>query len=62
MRPVVLKNFCVTLLSALLVLGGWLPVTTRADTKSATAAASGTYQPTPAQQALVDDLEQRTFR
>ncbi|HEX5304457.1 MAG TPA: Tat pathway signal protein, partial [Dyella sp.] len=62
MRPAVLKNLCTTLLSALLVLGSALPGTTRADTTSASAQASVSYQPTAAQQALVDDLEQRTFR
>ncbi len=50
-----LNNLCAKFLSAALVLGA-LPATTQA------AAAPARYQPTAAQQALIDDLEQRTFR
>ncbi len=62
MRPAVLKYLCTPLLWALLLLVGTLPGTTRADTTSASARASVNDQPTIAQQALVNDLEQRTFR
>ncbi len=56
MHSAVLKHLCTTLLSTALVFGFAAPV------HAQTAAAKPAYQPTPAQQALVDDLEQRTFR
>ncbi|MGA0587881.1 glucoamylase family protein [Dyella sp. KRB-257] len=60
MSPAALNGFCIKLLLATLVSACAWPAAAQAATAASTA--SATYRPTAAQMALVDDLEQRTFR